>query len=463
MSDRAPTAGAAAGACPFLALDVDRDRRQTAPDPRHRCYAQEQPLPPSLSWQTTWCLAPTFATCSVFLAWAARAAAPPVPEALPPIDDGFDRPADEAAAGAAPAGETSFDWAAPPPWVDRPELRSTAEVPAADLPATPPPTETRPARPADLPWSPPGERSEPLPGTFAGRRPTEPIAAPATPRPQRRPADAEDEVPVPAPGWFATLLSRERPEAADAPTVLDPDDLGAAGAAPIGDPAADDLHADAEGSTEPDRAPAARAPRAAPAPAPGTPSLPPDLAAELASRGTGRSRLPFEVRNPISFRAPARGPGRSAGSGEWNRPRAAAIPRPGRIDALPPIVPPVAIGAAILLLAAVLLFLLPGFLAGGGATPVIASPSPVPSADAAATAAPTVAPSFGSGEKPVTYKVKRGDTLLDIARIYGVELQLLICINPELRRNPDLLMYGTEITIPPADYVCRKPARGSDG
>jgi len=133
------------------------------------------------------------------------------------------------------------------------------------------------------------------------------------------------------------------------------------------------------------------------------------------------------------------------------------------MDALPPIVPPVAIGAAILLLAAVLLFLLPGFLAGGGATPVVASPSPVPSADAAATAAPTAVPSLDPGEELQTYRVKRGDTLLDIARLYGVELQLLICINPELRRNPDYLMYGTVITIPPADYVCRKPARGSDG
>ncbi len=457
MSDRAPTAGAAAGACPFLALDVDRDRRQTAPDPRHRCYAQEQPLPPSLSWQTTWCLAPTFATCSVFLAWAARAAAPPVPEALPPIDDGFDRPADEAAAGAGPAGETPFDWAAPPPWVDRPELRSTADVPAADPPAAVPAPEARPSRAADLPWSPPGERSEPLPGTFAGRRPAEPFPAPAAPRPQRRAPDAEDDVPVPAPGWFATLLSRERPESADSPAAVDPDDLGEAGDGMIADPVGDDLPADAEVSTEPDRAPAARAPRGAPAPAPapGAPSLPPDLAAELASRGSGRSRLPFEVRNPISLRAPARGPGRSAGSGEWNRPRAAAIPRPGRIDALPAIVPPVAIGAAILLLAAVLLFLLPGFLAGGGATPVIASPSPVPSADAAATSAPTAAPSLDPGEELQIYRVKRGDTL--------VELQLLICINPDLRRNPDLLMYGTVITIPPADYVCRRPARGSDG
>jgi hypothetical protein len=168
------------------------------------------------------------------------------------------------------------------------------------------------------------------------------------------------------------------------------------------------------------------------------------------------------MRAPVNVGSQA-APGRSAGSGEWNRPRAARVPRPSWRDDVPAIVPPVAIGVAILLLVAVLLFLLPGFLAGGGAAPAPASPSPVPSSLVGPSPTPEPMPTTEAGATLRTYKVQRGDTLIDIARRFGVELAQLVCINPSLRRDPDNIYFGTVLTIPPGDYICRKPTRQTRG
>ena len=35
----------------------------------------------------------------------------------------------------------------------------------------------------------------------------------------------------------------------------------------------------------------------------------------------------------------------------------------------------------------------------------------------------------------------------------------LICVNKELRRNPNLLLIGQSLQIPPADYVCPTPTK----
>lgn len=66
-------------ACPFVALEDDRDARSDVPDPRHRCYAESVPAPRTLEYQERFCLSPNFAACSVFAEWAARAAARPIP------------------------------------------------------------------------------------------------------------------------------------------------------------------------------------------------------------------------------------------------------------------------------------------------------------------------------------------------------------------------------------------------
>lgn len=71
--------GESPGACPFVALEQDRDRRSDLPDYRHRCYAEPTPAPRAMAHQEAYCLSPNFSACPVFQDWAVRAAARPVP------------------------------------------------------------------------------------------------------------------------------------------------------------------------------------------------------------------------------------------------------------------------------------------------------------------------------------------------------------------------------------------------
>ncbi len=79
MVARGDLFGEGPGACPFVALDNDRDKRSDQPDYRHRCYAEPTPAPRALAHQEAFCLSPKFPTCPIFQDWAARAAARPVP------------------------------------------------------------------------------------------------------------------------------------------------------------------------------------------------------------------------------------------------------------------------------------------------------------------------------------------------------------------------------------------------
>lgn len=74
-------------ACPFVALENDRDRRSDEPDHRHRCYAEPDPAPRALAHQREYCLAATFTACPIFQDWAIRAAATPVPLRLGRLAD----------------------------------------------------------------------------------------------------------------------------------------------------------------------------------------------------------------------------------------------------------------------------------------------------------------------------------------------------------------------------------------
>lgn len=131
-------------ACPFVALDDDRDRRSDAPDDRHRCYADPTPQTRALAHQEAYCLSAGFSDCPIFLDWATRAAADPITASREtpgierlsyPVDASASvdvRPAVDAsapidmtaAAGARPPAPTSGatreptspGWATPPPW-----------------------------------------------------------------------------------------------------------------------------------------------------------------------------------------------------------------------------------------------------------------------------------------------------------------------------------------------------------
>ena len=72
---QSPSAGPSV--CPFVALAEDRDRRADAPDEGNRCYAERAPRRRDMVYQSDYCYSRQFATCSAFLAWAARNAAEP--------------------------------------------------------------------------------------------------------------------------------------------------------------------------------------------------------------------------------------------------------------------------------------------------------------------------------------------------------------------------------------------------
>jgi LysM repeat protein len=79
MVPRGTLSDSGATACPFVALELDRDRRSEQPDYRHRCYAETIPAPRTIAHQERFCLSPEFAGCPIFQDWAVRAAARPVP------------------------------------------------------------------------------------------------------------------------------------------------------------------------------------------------------------------------------------------------------------------------------------------------------------------------------------------------------------------------------------------------
>jgi len=101
--------------------------------------------------------------------------------------------------------------------------------------------------------------------------------------------------------------------------------------------------------------------------------------------------------------------------------------------------------AALLVLAAVVLFSLPtilkgvnGFIAGVTATP---SPSASPTSDISPSPTPT--PTAES----VIYRVKSGETLGEISTRFQVSIDVIMSANPEIT-NPELIRAGQEIIIP---------------
>ena len=102
--------------------------------------------------------------------------------------------------------------------------------------------------------------------------------------------------------------------------------------------------------------------------------------------------------------------------------------------------------AALLVLAAVVLFSLPtilkgvnGFIAGVTATP---TPSASPTADVSPTPTPTPTP------ETVIYRVKKGDTLGKIAGLYQVSIDVILSANPAIDRKKLTIYVGQELIIP---------------
>lgn len=133
MTDRGLPIVDGAPACPFVAFDDDRDARDTAPDHRHRCYAEVRPAPRALAHQEAYCLSSAFPVCPTFQDWARREAAQARAASAPAAPDGaggrdFERdPSSSRGARAetsiggtptTPGRNPHRDWAAPPPWLN---------------------------------------------------------------------------------------------------------------------------------------------------------------------------------------------------------------------------------------------------------------------------------------------------------------------------------------------------------
>jgi len=215
MALRGTPSDAGPNACPFVALELDRDRRSERPDYRHRCYAEQVPAPRTIAHQERFCLSPNFSGCPVFQSWALRAAARPVPlpegyegrRAIPDARPSAGADLAPAAVGPLPEPDAAVVW----PDSMATALPADAEVAAADEPAGTQQLSAFDAPPPKL--APPPEPEEP--GDWER-------AAMDQPRLERGPnpnfeqdivvREAPDDVDVaPVPAFLVGRSSRARP------------------------------------------------------------------------------------------------------------------------------------------------------------------------------------------------------------------------------------------------------------
>jgi LysM repeat protein len=337
MSDPAHGIGAPPRACPFVALEEDRDRRALAPDPRHRCYAVPTAQPRTLAHQGTYCLSSSFPSCTFFLEWAARAAADPlvagVPVAVSRAESGLDSGSGDLLD---PMGRP---WATPPPWVAEPDLKTTRRSP------------------------PPNEQLSVFPDPSG---------------------DGLD---------YDMGLSHARPEPAKAPSA------SAVGAA----------------------RPGGRPMVATPPPRIERQARPLSAKRTDSASAAGRTRR-FEAYPTLGRRIRMRG------------------------------ISPLVVGIFALMIAALVLFLLPGFLSEQGG---LADPSAEPSGSVAASV--TQATPIPSAT-PQSHTVRRGEVLGGIAKSLGLTVDQIACFNGI--KNANMLKIGQVLLIPPPDYTC--PPKGGE-
>ncbi len=432
---------AEATACPFVALELDRDRRSERPDYRHRCYAEQRPAPRTIAHQERFCLSPNFSGCPIFQAWALRAAARPVP-----IPGGVaasarrDEPAHDAPAPDAPAADppayTAPAMAAavsadepplpdvPPaddePWPDSMGAPIVPEV-APLLTALPPPVEPGARAQTDTTWS----------AAVAG----DPAVNDEVGEAQQRGAfDAPPKAPPGPPPGLEPLAPR--PTFA---STLPDEPLLPVAPEPQASPAYADEPGDPDGLDGNPPMPAFLTGRSArPRPAPMTDKV-------------GRQDVvpSWEIDGRFGAEPSSRPPARMGGGGGG-----------GMGNLLTAIAVVVIIGLGIL---AVLI--IPGVLSGSPTatprptlrvTPLTSAQAStvavLPTATAAAEATPTSdaqpTPEATPEPSPILYRIKRGDSLERIARRNGTTVQAILDANPQLP-SADYIQVGQVIVLPP--------------
>jgi LysM domain len=413
-----------APACPFVAFEDDRDGRSTAPDHRHRCFAEPRPAPRALAHQEAYCLSSAFPVCPTFQDWARREAAaarPAATAASTPRDEPAQGrslpPADlqpRQAPGATPPPAIPSrrppqrDWAAPPPWAGEDAgsvSGAAAAAGAAGLAA------------AGAAWDAPS-------GDDAPRAPAPATRSPVPDGASRGLADSA--------AYRLAGPDPAEPEPAR-PAYDDLDDAWAAGGAGAGAYVAGSATARPSAGTSRDLPPPRRStppPRPAGSTSPGGTS------------GSGSGGRPPQVSAPVQQDASELfGPA-------WEQPRRyEAYPTLRTRMGLPGLggLPRVAIWALILLLAALVVFLFgPSLLGiGGDGGSGAASPTPAPTEEVSAEPEPTVPPV----PTPQVHVVVKGETMSKIAKKYGLTVEELLAANPQIK-NPNKIKIGDEITIP---------------
>jgi nucleoid-associated protein YgaU len=406
MTDRGLPSGDGSPACPFVAFEDERDARADRPDHRHRCFAEAEPAPRALAHQEAYCLSSAFPVCPTFQDWARREAARATPGQGPVEEEAAAVGAGLSAAADAPddAGDEADD-----PW---------------SQPAPEPPLEERPRRNPPRDWAapPPWASGPGGAAAAAGRGPRDDRAEGfgAAPESQGLAGSAADRLArgdeiggewAPRP----TTRSRSAAEGDDRHAPPDPDLAGLVSRA---------ARQAEESEAHVDVRPPARAGR--------RPTV-------SSTRDRGRERERDRERGT---------PERDHEGPSWERAR--------RYEAYPSIktraglsgfsgIPTIGVLFGGVVLAALILFFLPGLLGVGRDDPV-GGPSASPSASTEET--PSASPTPLPDPTPQVYVIKAGDTLSRIARSFNVTLDALLAANKDRISNPNRIRVGDEIIIP---------------
>ena len=382
-------------ACPFVALELDRDRRSDKPDYRHRCFAEPTPAPRSIAHQEAYCLSPNFAACPVFQDWAVRAAA---------------RPAEGAGAAAAASGPQMVGGTAA-----EPEAAAEEDAPAPEPVFT------------DLP--------EDASVTPAGAE----IAAAAAAATGMTPGFV-------SPPTFATTDWQSEAEESQQLAAFDAQAATPSATAPMPPPAAvpPDAAAQPDISDQAAASPAVPAFLASRSPRPVGSTIPSPAAQP---RPTGPVRRDEIVPSwEIDGRYGAEAPDEPGGN------------RFDTVLTAIAVLAILAIGvAAVLFLPGLLSHGTPSRTPGPSilfpSTQPSALPSAVPSVAPSGapsfgpSVAPTVAPSVGPVGSPRLYRIKPNDSLAKIASKYHVTVQQILDANPTIT-DPNHIEVGQTIVIP---------------
>ncbi len=380
-----------APACPFVAFEDDREGRATAPDHRHRCYAELVPSPRAAAHQEAYCLSSTFPVCPTFQDWARREAAHARGEG--------DRPR---AAPMAQPETTSRPEAAAEPGAEGDE----ADERPRRVPIEEPPIRRNPPRDwaAPPPWAPGGAGS----GSPGATRRSTSGDQPGTPDFLAGRADESRGLA----GSAADRLAAGAGSSRDGGGVTPPFDADASGAPD------EELAGLVSGRPIVDR--------------PAHDYLPPNRSTRRPS--VSSTRTAHREREHDAVVGPS-----------WERARRYEAYPTIRTRAGLPSLPRLVVLTVALAIAAVALFFLPALLGVGGGGEDTTTPGPSAS-QGVATASP--APTTPPAATPQVYVVASGDTMSKIATKFGLTLDELCAANKDTVTDCDKIAVGDEIIIP---------------